>query len=89
MKGRIPGAAMENGAKRRFFLGDQNMCYSGSCEFFVMCWVSHVLGETSHFKWTNRVNNLPMVFCFLELKKIGGSSVDGSICPRRILGGFK
>lgn len=32
-------------ATRRFFLGDQNMCYSGTCEFFLMCWVSGGLIE--------------------------------------------
>lgn len=32
-------------ASRRFVRGDQNMCYSGSCEFFLMCWLSGGLVE--------------------------------------------
>ncbi|KAB7507291.1 Serine proteinase stubble [Armadillidium nasatum] len=32
-------------AARRFFLGDQEMCYSGTCEFFLMCWVGGGLIE--------------------------------------------
>lgn len=27
-------------ATRRFFLGDPALCYSGSCEFFLFCWLS-------------------------------------------------
>lgn len=26
-------------ATRRLFLGDPSLCYSGSCEFFLMCWL--------------------------------------------------
>jgi len=32
-------------ATRRFVRGDQDMCYSGSCEFFLMCWLSGGLVE--------------------------------------------
>ncbi|XP_063585561.1 uncharacterized protein LOC134762977 [Penaeus indicus] len=27
-------------ATKRLFLGDQSLCYSGSCEFFLFCWLS-------------------------------------------------
>ncbi|XP_042878415.1 uncharacterized protein LOC122257271 isoform X2 [Penaeus japonicus] len=26
-------------ATKRLFLGDQSLCYSGTCEFFLMCWL--------------------------------------------------
>ncbi|XP_068216461.1 uncharacterized protein [Palaemon carinicauda] len=29
-----------NQSTRRFFLGDPALCYSGSCEFFLFCWLS-------------------------------------------------
>ena len=32
-------------ATRRFFLGDQSLCYSGTCEFFLMCWLGGGLIE--------------------------------------------
>lgn len=32
-------------AARSFLLGDQEMCYDGSCEFFLMCWLGGGLIE--------------------------------------------